>query len=351
VNLPIRKETICMKRTLLMLSAIMLACGATVLAQEVTPAEPAQAEAPRARRANVVRGGFLGVELDEVNAETARRLGLRQERGALITTVIANTGAALAGLQKDDVVIKWNGEPVESAMELTRLLRETPAGRTLKLTIVRGGREMDVEAKLGERVDYLRTVRPAKVQVEKLPRPVRPVRPVTPRPTIVWKTSRARLGLQLGSMNEQLAEYFGVKGRGGALVLFVHADSPAAKAGIKAGDVIVSVAGKSIEGAFDIHEALAGKEEGPIEVKVVRDRQDRTLTLQLEKEGTTSWTWGPDQIEMPDVVTPMPMPALRWRQIAPKFRMPVIKIAPVRLPKLITPRIKLPAIRIKPRAV
>jgi serine protease Do len=346
-----RKETICMKRTLLMLSVIMLACGATVLAQEAATVEPAQAEATRARRADVARRGFLGVVLDEVNAETARRLGLRQERGALITEVIANTGASAAGLQIDDVVIKWNGEPVESAMELTRLLRETPAGRNLKLTLVRGGREMEVEAKLGERNDYLRAIRPANVRINKLPRPERPVRPATTRPAIVWKISRARLGLQLGSMNEQLAEYFGVKGRGGALVLFVHADSPAAKAGIKAGDVIMSVAGKPIEGSFDVHQALAGKQEGPVEVKVVRDRQEQTLTVQLEKDGTTSWTWGPDQFEMPDVVTPMPAPALRWRQIAPKIQMPVIKIAPIRLPKIVTPRIKLAPIRIKPRAV
>jgi serine protease Do len=335
----------------MMLSAMILVSSSTGFAQEVKPVEPAQAEAPRARRANVARGGFLGVEIDEVNAETARRLGLRQERGALITTVIANTGASAAGLQKDDVVIKWNGEPVESAMELTRLLRETPAGRTLRLTIVRGGREMDLEAKLGERVDYVRTVRPAGVRVEKLPRPERPVRPVTPRPARVWTISRARLGLQLGSMNEQLADYFGVKGRGGALVLFVHADSPAAKAGIKAGDVILSVAGKSIEGAYGIHEALAGKEEGPVEVKVVRDRQEQTLTVQLEKDGTTSWMWDPDLVEMPGVVTPMLAPALRWRQIAPKFQMPVIKMAPFKLPKLVTPSFKLAPIRIKPRAV
>ncbi|HEY7914072.1 MAG TPA: PDZ domain-containing protein [Blastocatellia bacterium] len=340
-----------MKRTLLMLSAIIFAGGATVLAQEVKPAEPAQAEAPRARRANVVRGGFLGVELDEVTAETARRLGLPQERGALITTVIANTGASAAGLQKDDVVIKWNGEPVESAMELTRLLRETPAGRTLKLTIVRGGREMDLEAKLGERVDYFRAIRPAGVRLDRLPRPERPVRPVTPRPARVWTLNRARLGLQLGSMNEQLAEYFGVKGRGGALVLFVHADSPAAKAGIKAGDVILSVAGKAIEGAYGIHEALAGKQEGPVEVKVVRDRQEQTLTVQLEKDGTTSWMWEPDLVEVPDVVMPLPVPALRWRQIAPKFQMPVIKMEPIKLPKIVTPRFILPAVRIHPRAV
>jgi membrane-associated protease RseP (regulator of RpoE activity) len=152
-------------------------------------------------------------------------------------------------------------------------------------------------------------------------------------------------------MNEQLADYFGVKGRGGALVLFVHADSPAAKAGIKAGDVILSVAGKSIEGAYGIHEALAGKEEGPVEVKVVRDRQEQVLTVQLEKDSTTSWMWGPDLIEMSDVVTPMPAPALRWRQIAPIFHMPVIKMAPFKLPKIVTPSIKLAPIRIKPRAV
>jgi hypothetical protein len=73
--------------------------------------------------------------------------------------------------------------------------------------------------------------------------------------------------------------------------------------------------------------------------------------VQLEKDGTTSWMWEPDLVEVPDVVMPLPVPALRWRQIAPKFQMPVIKMEPIKLPKIVTPRFILPAVRIHPRAV
>lgn len=348
-----------MKRTLMMLSAMMLAGGATGLAGGAQTAEPAiapaQAEAPRARRAEVGGRGFLGVELDEVDAEAARRLGLRQERGALITSVVENSSAATAGLQKDDVVVKWDGEAVESAMELSRLLRETPSGRVVKLTVVRGGREIDVEARLGNRIGYARVARPTIVQAERparIARPARPltVRPATVRPARAWTITRARLGVQLGAMNEQLAEYFGVKAKGGSLVLFVHADSPAAKAGLKAGDVIISVAGKAIEGAFDVHEALGGKEEGPVEVKVVRERQERTLTVQLEKDGTTSWNWGPDTFEPGDlVITPMPTPALTLRPLAPNLHAPRIMVAPIATPRVAIPALKMPVVKIRPR--
>ncbi len=347
-----------MKRTLMMLSAVMLASAPVGFALENQSVTPAQAEAPRARRADTAGRGFLGVELDEVDAESARRLGLRQERGALITSVVENSGAASAGLKIDDVVIKWDGETVESAAELSRLLRETPAGRNVKLTIIRGGREMDVDAKLGSRVAFVRPALPARPQVARTPRAEitprieitpRPARPA--RPARMWRVSRARLGVQLGEMNEQLAEYFGVKGKGGALVLFVHADSPAAKAGVKAGDVITSVAGKSIDGAFDIHEAINDKEEGPVEVKVVRDRQERTITLQLEKDGTTSWVLDSESFDPHAVITPMIVPTFRWENFAPVIRMPEIKMAPLKMPKIVIPTIKMPVWRIRNRAV
>ena len=80
-------------------------------------------------------GGYLGVYLEDVDDEAARRLGLPEEEGALVEDVVDDSPAADAGLQKDDVIVGYNGETVESVAELSRLVRETPAGRTVTLDV------------------------------------------------------------------------------------------------------------------------------------------------------------------------------------------------------------------------
>src|SRR5262249_11288173 len=98
----------------------------------------------------------------------------------------------------------------------------------------------------------------------------------------------ARLGVQLQSMTPQLAEYFGLSKRTGALVVFVFADSPAAKAGLKTGDVILSAGGETVESPMDLRRVLATKSEGPIELRILRDRREQTLTVQLQKASSSS---------------------------------------------------------------
>ena len=70
--------------------------------------------------------------------------------------VVADSPAAKAGLQKDDVIVRWDGEQIESAIQLSRLRRETPPGRTVRLGIVRDGREIEVSVQLGERPQRVR---------------------------------------------------------------------------------------------------------------------------------------------------------------------------------------------------
>src|SRR5918912_4361364 len=121
-----------MKRTLMLTLSALLVINSAALA-----ATRDQDKNERPRRANGSSRGYLGVEIEEVTREAVGRLRLREERGALITRVTADTAAAKAGLQKDDVIVRWNGEPVESTRELSRHIEETPAGRTVKLGVLR----------------------------------------------------------------------------------------------------------------------------------------------------------------------------------------------------------------------
>lgn len=295
----------------------------------------------RPRKVTLSGSSFLGVDLAEVTAEAAGRLKLRETRGALVTGVSTDTAAAKAGLQKDDVIVKWNGEAIESARELGRHIRETPVGRSVKLSVMRDGREMEVTATLGERSEYMRRLRFDS----------RPVRTRVVRPARI-RTRSLRMGLSLQGMSPQLAEYFGLKDRNGALVVFVHPDTGAAKAGIKAGDVIMSIGGETIENPSKVHQILRSKSEGPVEVKVMRDKQERTFTVQLEKSDVSSFSISPDDFDFGDVIVEVPQITFEPLEITPLTRLtiPATPIAPINIAPIHIAPVKIAPIHIAPMA-
>jgi serine protease Do len=346
-----------MKRSIFCLAALLVCSSvssewAGILASS-HPNESDQQTVERPRRVQVSAGGFLGVELGEVNSEVVQRLKLREERGALIEGVTAGSSAAQAGLQKDDVIVKWDGESIESARELSRHIRETPAGRAVRLGVLRGGREIEVNAKMGERTSVLNAIRVTR------PTPVARVR-VRPEIAGVRVRDGVRLGAQLQSMTTQLAEYFGLSKRTGALVVFVFADSPAAKAGLKAGDVILSIAGETVENPMDLRRILTTKSEGSVEMKVLRDKQEQTLAVHVEK-GTSSWLLEPeDSDEVVAVMSPISialpkidvrpavisLPKIKLEQMT--IQMPRVNIAPIVVPSM---NIQVPQIDVEPMKI
>ena len=334
-----------MKRMLVSCLAVLLASGSVAVASPISDCEQQTPERPR--RVELPAQSFLGVELSEVNKETVSRLKLHEERGAVIDGVTSGSGAAQAGLQKNDVIIKWDGQRIESAREVSRQIHETPPGRSVRLGIMRDGREMDVNVTMGERPSpAARTVvRPSVASVRLRPERVRPERV---RPEIVVGRSSARtLGVELQGMTPQLAEYFGLSKRSGALVIFVFADSPAAKAGLKAGDVILSVGTETVENPVDVRRALIDKPEGTeVEFKILRDKQEKTLKVPLQK-GTNSWLFtdvddgdvryalAPLTIQVPKYkLSPSALkaPSLKWKPM--KIQVPKWHLEPITIPRI-----------------
>jgi serine protease Do/serine protease DegQ len=98
-----------------------------------------------------------------------------------------------------------------------------------------------------------------------------------------------QLGVSVDEMSDQLAEYFGTKT--GVLVTSVTKDSAAMKAGVKAGDVIVSVNGSSVERSGDIRERLRSLDAGDeFTLEIMRDRKSMTLKGKIEPRATRRWT-------------------------------------------------------------
>lgn len=319
------------QRSVILCMSLLLISSSAIAADENCN----QDKTDRPRVVTISASSFLGVDLREVSRETAQRLKLRTERGALVASVTTGSAAEKAGLQTDDVIVKWNGEALESARAMTRHIRETPAGRSVRLGVIRDGSEREVNVTLGDRQEQLKqfTVDSSRIRERVYARPV--VR--------TFVRDGARLGLSMQGMSPQLAEYFGLKDRNGALVTFVHPDSAAAKAGIKAGDVILSVGGETVDGPGSLLRALRSKSEGMVEVKVMRDRQERSVTVQLDKAKTSSLIFSPDDFDgvvidgLDIVIAPLAPLAVKIAPLPPM----AVKIAPLRIAPVVLPQIHL----------
>ena len=301
----------------LVLAIVAIAGLATLRAQEAEEPQEAPAIA-------MGSGGFLGVYLAEVDDAAVDRLRLPGERGALISEVSEEGPAAKAGLRKDDVIVGFNGKSVESIAELSRMVRETPAGRTVSLDVIREGESRQLSVELGERPGMV-WLGP---DIDRSGIFVMPGDGEHGEHRLFAFAGRGRLGVQLQPLSDQLAEYFGVEG--GALVASVREDSPAAKAGLKAGDVITRVGDQEVDDAGDVARAIHDAEEGSISITVVRDGDTRTLTAELPERHGSVWEWESKDgsydysFMLPDIHVP--------EIVVPEFNTPSVVIPEIRIP-------------------
>jgi serine protease Do len=218
---------------------------------------------------------FIGVGIQEIDAERAKALKLPEEAGVEITHVDPNSPAERAGLKAGDVVIQFNGQPVEGIAQFSRMARETPAGREVRLSIFRSGAPQTVTVKTG--------TRPA---MPGYGPPMPPMDgfnlrlPDVPRSFMSWRN--AVLGVEAESLDGQLAQYFGVTE--GVLVRSVLKESAAEKAGIKAGDVITRVNDARVVTPADISSRVRSLRGKSIPVSLMRDRREITVTVTIGTE-------------------------------------------------------------------
>ncbi|MGH9310856.1 MAG: PDZ domain-containing protein [Vicinamibacterales bacterium] len=274
------------------LSAAMVAAAAAGAA--VAPVAHGQTTIKRAPRAVEIFGGGsrIGISIRDIeSAGTDSAKGVTA--GVVVEDVTEDSPAAKAGIQKGDVIVEFDGERVRSARQLTRLVQETPSGRNVQAAVVRNGQRTTVTVTPGEgnragvhRLDELRDM--ARDFSYDMPTPAMPEPPAPPAPPSVWSfgdvfgRSSSRLGVTLSELSPQLAEYFGAKD--GVLVSSVSDGSAAAKAGLKAGDVITSLNGSEVNDAADLRRGVQGAEAGDeLTIGVVRDRKAITVKAKVEQ--------------------------------------------------------------------
>ncbi len=249
------------------------------------PARPARPATPRAARAVAISGSgsYLGIGVAEVTPERAKALKLKEERGAEVTSVTADSPAAKAGIKEGDVVLEYNGQNVQGVAQLTRMVEETPPDRQVKIVVWRNGGTQTLTATIATRrgVQIFGDDGDRMFRQFAIPSPMPPMIDI-PRFSMNWQNPRLGIvGESLGQ-EQQLADFFGV--RDGVLVKSVEKNSAAEKGGIKAGDIIVKVGDSKITTTEEITRALRALKSGAsnLTVTVVRNKKETPLTVTID---------------------------------------------------------------------
>ena len=202
--------------------------------------------------------------------------------GVLIESVREGTPATRAGLQKGDIVVEFDGEPARSARQFTRLVRETAPGRAVKMTVLRDDsrRIIDITPEARDSATLQQFPGITGDALRALPRDFDFRFDAQGGWGEAFFGSPRRMGVSVVPLSDQLAAYFGVKE--GVLVSEVSSGTPAATAGIQAGDVITAVNGRGVLSAGDLVREVRQAEPGSaIDVRLTRNHKEMNLKVTL----------------------------------------------------------------------
>ena len=205
----------------------------------------------------VIRG-YLGVTIQEVSPDMAKAFGLNQGGGALIGDVSPNGPAAKAGLQRGDIVLQLNGQPVTGPDDLSLRVSEMAPGTVAQMQVYRDGKTQDVNVTLGEF--------PENAQANGQPAP---------------GAGAALQGVQVQDLNSDLRQQLGLgPGTTGVVVTQVDPNSAAAAAGIQQGDVIQEVNHKPVHNQDEFQQAISGLANQPVLLLVNRGGTTHFVVVQ-----------------------------------------------------------------------
>ncbi len=262
----------------------------------------AQVTAPRSQRIGVVvHGGtsYLGIGVMAVDSEIAKSLGLKEERGVEITDVVEDGPAFHAGLKEHDVILDYGGQRVEGTAQFVQMVAETPINRVVRLGVVRNGNLRTVSVQVGQHGPETFSMEVPFMPMPPMPPAMPPsVSPPTPPamtmpdiPVTVLSWQNSTLGFMSEPVEGQLAEFFGVKE--GVLIRSVAKQSPAERAGLKAGDVIVKVDSTRVRSPREVT-ALAHRrrDKKSLSLTIVRSHKELTLELIATKRAIPALAFG-----------------------------------------------------------
>lgn len=300
-------------------------CGLVLLAA-LSHGRTLLSEAPRTAGSHTSQHGtphsgapqpYLGIDFRDVGDDQVVPLKLKDTKGAEIIRVDHDAPAGKMGLREHDVVLQMNGVAIDGQEQLRRMLRDCPPGKTVVMTIARDGQTIVVSAPMADRAELERQAWEQHLAGPQAPAFAVPTGDVAPpalapastAPTTFTSrygkgflgsllTSPTYTGLLLEPVGPQLGSYFGVNGSG-LLIRSVADNSPAALAGIRAGDVVVKANATPVGNLNRWTKTVREAKGRPISIVIVRDRQEKVLVLTPDVKRKSSL----EQHMLPDVST------------------------------------------------
>jgi serine protease Do len=203
---------------------------------------------PQLRTMGRVTRGWLGVGVQPLTPEIAMALGLASTRGALVSQIRPGSPAAVAGIERGDVIVAYRGQEIEDLRSLPRAVSATEVGEQVELELIRDGERWKVEARVGE----LAELRPA----------------AAPAPA----------GPGVGRYGFEVREP--APGEPGVIVFRVEADGAAAEAGLRPGDVLLEANRRPLRGIEDLAEVLEQAEDGTL---LLVERSGSTVFVVIDR--------------------------------------------------------------------
>lgn len=217
-------------------------------------------------------GVWIGVSVKDLNSDLAEKYGVKSKEGVIVTEVEEDSPAEKAGIKKNDLVLKFGKDEVKDSEQLVELVQKYKAGDNVVVQVSRDNEKKNISVVIANRPkENMFNV------FEGFPKGF----------PFNMGGNRAKMGVQLIELNPELGEYFGSPTKKGMLVKKVEKDSPAEKAGVKAGDVIIGIGKESVEDLHDITTALKGFKKGDkAEVTVIRKGAEMKIQVEVDVKDT-----------------------------------------------------------------
>lgn len=268
---------------------------------------------------------WLGVYTQTIDEDLMEAFSLNHNRGAIIKKVVPGSPADKAGLERGDIIIKLGNKELIDSDDLSKTVLALNAGDEVDILIIRDGKKETITAILGsgDREDF----EPGQIfKWYGEPQHGKPQRggPKCGKPSYGMPHMKSQyfnfqesgsnntyIGISLENLTDQLGEYFGLKDGNGILVTEVVEDSPAKKAGLKAGDVIIKVDGDKVADIPTIQKAVRQKEEGEkVEITLLRNKKQKKLSIEVAE--------APADLNMPSM--PHPSVSDNFHSFMPKMK-------------------------------